>query len=86
MRILPRVNVPLADGVENSSKKLLISGIDVSFIKTHFYPEGGWRWLVCAVGFLAPLLTTGMQLAFGLLHLYAIRHLGELHVMDIGKL
>lgn len=53
-------------------------------MRTHFYPEGGWGWLVCAAGFLALLLTTGMQLAFGLLHLYAARHLGEHHLMDIG--
>lgn len=55
-------------------------------IQTHFYPEGGWGWLVCAAGFLALLLTTGMQLAFGLLHLYAVKHLGEMHLMDIGEL
>lgn len=53
-------------------------------MRAHFYPEGGWGWLVCAAGFLALLLTTGMQLAFGLLRLYAARHLGELHLMDIG--
>ncbi|KAL0125502.1 hypothetical protein PUN28_004541 [Cardiocondyla obscurior] len=52
-------------------------------MRAHFYPEGGWGWLVCAAGFLALLLTTGMQLAFGLLHLYTTRHLGEVHLMDI---
>ncbi|XP_032677645.1 monocarboxylate transporter 2-like isoform X1 [Odontomachus brunneus] len=59
------------------------TGIDVAGMRAHFYPEGGWGWLVCAAGFLALLLTTGMQLAFGLLRLYAARHLGELHLMDI---
>ncbi|KYN07524.1 Monocarboxylate transporter 14 [Cyphomyrmex costatus] len=59
------------------------TGIDVTGMRAHFYPEGGWGWLVCAAGFLALLLTTGMQLAFGLLHLYAARHLGEVHLMDI---
>ncbi|KAG5322528.1 MOT10 protein, partial [Pseudoatta argentina] len=59
------------------------TGIDVAGMRAHFYPEGGWGWLVCAAGFLALLLTTGMQLAFGLLHLYAARHLGEVHFMDI---
>lgn len=72
--------------VLESTETFLITGIDVAGIQTHFYPEGGWGWLVCAAGFLALLLTTGMQLAFGLLHLYAARHLGELHLMDIGKL
>ncbi|KAK0172158.1 hypothetical protein PV328_005508 [Microctonus aethiopoides] len=46
---------------------------DVTGFRSHFYPEGGWGWLVCAAGFLALLLTTGMQLAFGLLHLQATR-------------
>ncbi|XP_050459539.1 monocarboxylate transporter 4-like [Cataglyphis hispanica] len=59
------------------------TGIDVAGMRTHFYPEGGWGWLVCAAGFLALLLTTGMQLAFGMLYLYAIRHLGDVHLMDI---
>ncbi|KAK0078657.1 hypothetical protein PV325_002227 [Microctonus aethiopoides] len=49
------------------------TGIDVTGFRSHFYPEGGWGWLVCAAGFLALLLTTGMQLAFGLLHLQATR-------------
>ncbi|XP_053987713.1 monocarboxylate transporter 10-like isoform X1 [Hylaeus volcanicus] len=59
-------------------------GIDVAGMRTHFYPEGGWGWLVCAAGFLALLLTTGMQLAFGLLHVHAARHFGEEHHMDLA--
>lgn len=51
----------------------------------HFYPEGGWGWLVCAAGFLAMLLTTGMQLAFGQLYIYAAKHLGQSRLMDIGE-
>ncbi|XP_031366560.1 monocarboxylate transporter 10-like isoform X2 [Apis dorsata] len=53
-------------------------------MRTHFYPEGGWGWLVCAAGFLALLLTTGMQLAFGLLHVHAVRRFGEEHLMDLA--
>lgn len=64
---------------------MYFSGIDVVEMKSHLYPEGGWGWIVCAAGFLALLLTTGMQLAFGILHLCALRHLGEHHMMDIGK-
>ena len=64
---------------------LFVAGIDVSGIRMHFYPEGGWGWLVCAAGFLALLLTTGMQLAFGQLHIYAAKHLGQSRLMDIGK-
>lgn len=63
---------------------LFPSGIEVGGMRTHFYPEGGWGWLVCAAGFLALLLTTGMQLAFGLLHVHAVRRFGEEHLMDLG--
>ncbi|CAK9809427.1 Monocarboxylate transporter 10 [Anthophora plagiata] len=59
-------------------------GIDVAGMRTHFYPEGGWGWLVCAAGFLALLLTTGMQLAFGLLHVHAVRRFGEEHSTDLA--
>ncbi|XP_061379363.1 monocarboxylate transporter 4-like [Danaus plexippus] len=50
--------------------------LDTRAIKHHFYPEGGWGWIVCGAAFLAHLLSTGLQLAYGALHVYAIRHLG----------
>ncbi|XP_050298344.1 monocarboxylate transporter 2-like [Anthonomus grandis grandis] len=49
--------------------------MDITMIKQHYYPEGGWGWLVCGAAFLAHLLTSGMQLAFGLLYLYTIKFL-----------
>ncbi|KAK0094770.1 hypothetical protein PV326_010046 [Microctonus aethiopoides] len=61
------------------------TGIDVTGFRSHFYPEGGWGWLVCAAGFLALLLTTGMQLAFGLLHLQATRKWVDIPSTEIGK-
>lgn len=51
----------------------------------HFYPDGGWGWIVCGVAFLAHVLTTGFQLSYGLLLLYAMRHLGEEVAMETGK-
>ncbi|XP_035774947.1 uncharacterized protein LOC118457456 [Anopheles albimanus] len=53
------------------------AGVDTTAIRQHFYPDGGWGWIVCGVAFLAHVLTTGFQLSFGLLLLYAIRHLGH---------
>ncbi|XP_058452063.1 uncharacterized protein LOC131430851 isoform X1 [Malaya genurostris] len=53
------------------------AGVDTNAIRQHFYPDGGWGWIVCGVAFLAHVLTTGFQLAYGLLLLYAIRHLGS---------
>ncbi|CAK1586961.1 unnamed protein product [Parnassius mnemosyne] len=50
--------------------------LDTRAIKHHFYPEGGWGWIVCGAAFLAHLLSTGIQLAYGALHVYALKHLG----------
>ncbi|XP_028041504.1 monocarboxylate transporter 4-like isoform X2 [Bombyx mandarina] len=50
--------------------------LDTRAIKHHFYPEGGWGWIVCGAAFLAHLLSTGLQLAYGALHVYALKHLG----------
>ncbi|XP_017775060.1 PREDICTED: monocarboxylate transporter 2-like [Nicrophorus vespilloides] len=49
--------------------------VDTATIKQHYYPEGGWGWLVCGAAFLAHLLTSGLQLAFGLLYIYTIKFL-----------
>ena len=49
--------------------------LDTQAIRQRFYPEGGWGWLVCAAGFLAHLLSSGLQLAHGLLAVYAALHL-----------
>lgn len=53
---------------------------------------GGWGWLVCGAAFLAHLLTSGVQLAFGLLYLYTMKFLvkknqeREFYAMATGKL
>nr|XP_022921215.1 monocarboxylate transporter 2-like [Onthophagus taurus] len=49
--------------------------MDTATIKQHYYPEGGWGWLVCGAAFLAHLLTSGIQLAFGLLYLYTMKYM-----------
>ncbi|XP_025837038.1 monocarboxylate transporter 2-like [Agrilus planipennis] len=54
--------------------------VDTATIKQHYYPEGGWGWLVCGAAFLAYLLTSGFQLAFGLLYLYVIKFLIKEHM------
>lgn len=38
-------------------------------VRTHFYPEGGWGWIVCACAFLAHVTTSGAQLSAGALHI-----------------
>ncbi|XP_055684488.1 monocarboxylate transporter 12 [Lutzomyia longipalpis] len=62
------------------------AGVDTNAIRQHFYPDGGWGWIVCGVSFLAHVLTTGFQLSYGLLLLYAIRHLGHEVATEAGWL
>lgn len=56
-----------------------------------YFIAGGWGWLVCGAAFLAHLLTTGLQFAFGLLYLYTLKFLvrkkyeNEFYVMATGK-
>lgn len=55
-------------------------------MQKHFYPDGGWGWIVCGVAFLAHVLTTGFQLSYGLLLLYAMLHLGHEVATETGEL
>lgn len=45
-----------------------------------------WGWIVCSVAFLAHILTTGFQLSYGFLLLYAIKHLGQDVAMETSEL
>ncbi|EFX89614.1 hypothetical protein DAPPUDRAFT_233248 [Daphnia pulex] len=54
-----------------------------STIRQHYYPElynkqqqryGGWGWLVVGAAFLVQVLTTGLQLAFGVMAAQIARH------------
>jgi hypothetical protein len=36
-------------------------------IWTHYYPEGGWGWVVLVVATLVQMLNHGLQLSFGVL-------------------
>lgn len=49
----------------------------------YFYPDGGWGWIICGVSFLVHILTTGLQLSYGLLWFYAVQYLHN--TSGIGK-
>ncbi|CAD7079779.1 unnamed protein product [Hermetia illucens] len=62
------------------------AGVDTNAIRQHFYPDGGWGWIICGVAFLAHVLTSGLQLSYGLLMLYAMKHLGMEVATETGWL
>ena len=45
--------------------------------RQHYYPEGGWGWVICACAVVVQLLTTGLQFSFGILYLHVLRVYGE---------
>ncbi|XP_049286116.1 monocarboxylate transporter 8-like isoform X1 [Anopheles funestus] len=48
-----------------------MSNTSTSTIKQHYYPEGGWGWIIVLVGVLVHILTHGLQTAVGVLILAA---------------
>ena len=49
--------------------------------RQHYYPEGGWGWVICACAVVVQLLTTGLQFSFGILYLHVLRVYGESGVL-----
>ncbi|XP_076371803.1 monocarboxylate transporter 10-like isoform X2 [Tachypleus tridentatus] len=48
-----------------------------STIRQHYYPEGGWGWVICVSAFLVHFLTSGLQLSYGILHLEIVKTFGQ---------
>lgn len=59
--------------------------VNTATIRQHYYPEGGWGWIVCACGFLVHVFTTGMQFSYGVLYLEAVKIHGRESAMDAGN-
>ena len=45
--------------------------------RQHYYPEGGWGWVVTFCSFLANIFTTGLQLSYGVLLLEVTKHFSD---------
>lgn len=84
--------VPRYDGhkyAEAASKSQLpfnggIAGLNLSpddpkaaTIRQHYYPEGGWGYVVCVCAFLVEIISGGLQASFGLLILNVMSTFGK---------
>ncbi|XP_067126098.1 monocarboxylate transporter 10-like isoform X1 [Centruroides vittatus] len=49
----------------------------VATIRQHYYPEGGWGWVICTCAILIHCLTTGLHFTYGFLILEARRKFGN---------
>lgn len=53
-------------------------------IRQHYYPEGGWGWLVLLCGILVQCLSHGIQLSWGILELEVRRKFPRTSIFDTG--
>ncbi|XP_034242100.1 monocarboxylate transporter 11 [Thrips palmi] len=49
--------------------------VDTSAIRHHYYPDGGWGWVVCGTALFAHGLSSGLLLAWGSAAPFAVKHL-----------
>lgn len=47
--------------------------------------QGGWGWLVVGAAFLVQVLTTGLQLAFGVMAAQIVHNIHGANVMEAGQ-
>ncbi|KAK2716431.1 monocarboxylate transporter 2-like isoform X2 [Artemia franciscana] len=46
-------------------------------IRQHYYPEGGWGWIICGGSFLVQLITNGIQFSCGAIATQIVRKFGQ---------
>lgn len=54
-------------------------------LKQHYYPEGGWGWIVVICAFLVHILSYGLQTSEGLLYLEILKKFGTAVKEPTGK-
>lgn len=54
-------------------------------LRQHYYPEGGWGWLVLAIGFLVQAISHGLHMAIGVF-ITAVTHEFRQNLLYAGEL
>lgn len=57
----------------------------IASIFQHYYPEGGWGYVILLCGFLVQMLTHGLQLSFGMFLPIICHRFRISNPADIGK-
>ena len=57
----------------------------IASIFQHYYPEGGWGFIVLICGFMAELISNGLQQSFGILIVFLSIRFHVFEVQKIGK-
>jgi len=75
---LPVVDAPAASVTSiNTAKKKRQQEAKQATIRQHYYPEGGWGWVILLCSLTVQALSHGIQLSFGVLLLAIIRRWGS---------
>ncbi|XP_029717522.2 monocarboxylate transporter 12 isoform X1 [Aedes albopictus] len=73
-----------SSGTQRASSRM--SNTSTSTIKQHYYPEGGWGWIVIVVGIMVHTLTHGLQTSVGVLMIETQRRFFIGNIIDTGWL
>jgi len=50
--------------------------------RQHYYPEGGWGWVITFCAVLVQILTTGVQFSYGILYIHIVGVFGSENAMS----
>jgi hypothetical protein len=78
-------NAPLASVTSVNTKKKRKEELKQATIRQHYYPEGGWGYIVVTVAFLVQVIAHGFQMAVGILILWLMKRWGSDRFIDSGK-
>ena len=53
--------------------------------RQHYYPEGGWGWVITICAAIVQIFTSGIQLSFGILYIHILKVFGHESVMSSGN-
>jgi hypothetical protein len=76
---------PLRRGVGGGTRLVAAEVRQLLTLKQHYYPEGGWGWVVVVVGMLVQLLSHGLHVASGVLVGEVVRRFGGGVVTPAGE-
>lgn len=78
--------IPIPSMTSTNTRKKRKEELKQATIRQHYYPEGGWGYVVVCVGFLVQIITHGFQMSFGILLLALLRRYGEDKFAGGGKI
>ena len=65
--VRPTTNEAVSAMVSSNARRKRKDELKQATIKQHYYPEGGWGWVVVLAGFLAQAMTHGLQMSYGVM-------------------